>query len=104
MPSLGGRRIQHEWCVRSGRVGMPIERAIRGDHSLIHDIPSSPATQSSDAFRHVALFYAGERAFVDAIGAFVRDSVSAGEPALVVVSARKIELLRAELGDAADRV
>jgi anti-sigma regulatory factor (Ser/Thr protein kinase) len=71
---------------------------------LIHEFPSSQATQSSETFRHVALLYAGERAFVDAIAAFIRDGVSAGEPALVVVSARKIELLRAELGDAADRV
>jgi anti-sigma regulatory factor (Ser/Thr protein kinase) len=71
---------------------------------LIHDFPSSSATQSSGTFRHVALLYAGERAFVAAIAAFIRDGVTAGEPALVVVSARKIELLRAELGDAADRV
>jgi anti-sigma regulatory factor (Ser/Thr protein kinase) len=71
--------------------------------TLIHDF-SSPADQASGTFRHVALMYAGERAFVDAISAFIRDGVSAGEPALVVVSARKIELLRSELGDAADRV
>jgi anti-sigma regulatory factor (Ser/Thr protein kinase) len=71
---------------------------------LIHDISSSPDAQTSESFRHVALLYAGERAFVDAIAAFIRDGVAAGEPALVVVSARKIELLRAELGDAADRV
>jgi anti-sigma regulatory factor (Ser/Thr protein kinase) len=71
---------------------------------LIHDISSSPDAQAPESFRHVALLYEGERAFVDAISAFIRDGVAAGEPALVVVSARKIELLRAELGDAADRV
>jgi anti-sigma regulatory factor (Ser/Thr protein kinase) len=52
----------------------------------------------------VALLYAGEQAFVEATAAFLRDGVIAGEPALVVVSARKIELLRAELGDLAERV
>jgi anti-sigma regulatory factor (Ser/Thr protein kinase) len=71
---------------------------------LIHEFSSSQADQASDTFRHVALLYAGERSFVEAISAFIRDGVAAGEPALVVVSARKIELLRDELGDAADRV
>ena len=71
---------------------------------MIQDLSSpSPATQH-DAFRHVALMYAGERAFVDATAAFLRDGIAAGEPALVVVSARKIELLRAELGDDSERV
>lgn len=71
---------------------------------MIHDISSSPDTRPSETFRHVALLYAGERSFVNAIAAFIRDGVAAGEPALVVVSAHKIELLRAELGDDADRV
>lgn len=71
---------------------------------MIQDLSSpSPATQH-EAFRHVALMYAGERAFVDATAAFLRDGIAAGEPALVVVSARKIELLRAELGDDSERV
>ncbi len=70
----------------------------------MEDLATSPAMQAEDRFRHVALFYAGERAFVDACAAFVRDGVTAGEPALVVVSARKIDLLRAELGELADRV
>ena len=72
---------------------------------MISDLPSSSsATQHDDAFRHVALMYAGERSFVDATAAFLRDGIAAGEPALVVVSARKIELLREELGDSAERV
>jgi len=70
---------------------------------LIQDSTSSPA-QATHAFRHVALFYAGERPFVNAISAFIRDGVAAGEPVLVVVGARKIELLRHELGDLAERV
>lgn len=82
---------------------MPEPRALRGD-LLIEDLTTDPAKQTEDSFRHVALFYAGERAFVDTTAAFLRDGIAAGEPALVVVSDRKIDLLRAELGDVADRV
>lgn len=64
--------------------------------------PEAPA--APDSFRHAALFYSGERSFLDATGAFIRDGISAGEPTLVVVSARKIELLRKELGDLASEV
>jgi anti-sigma regulatory factor (Ser/Thr protein kinase) len=52
-------------------------------------------------FRHEALFYAGRDDFVRRIAAFLRDGVKAGEPALVVVDAAKIALLREELGDTA---
>jgi anti-sigma regulatory factor (Ser/Thr protein kinase) len=72
---------------------------------MVHDLPSRPAQSpdTHDAFRHAALFYSGERAFVDATAAFIRDGVAAGEPTLVVVSARKIGLLKAELGPVAER-
>jgi anti-sigma regulatory factor (Ser/Thr protein kinase) len=52
-------------------------------------------------FRHEALFYAGRDDFVRRTAAFLRDGVEAEEPALVVVDAAKIALLREELGDAA---
>jgi anti-sigma regulatory factor (Ser/Thr protein kinase) len=52
-------------------------------------------------FRHEALFYAGRDDFVHRTGAFLRDAVETEEPALVVVDAAKIALLREELGDAA---
>jgi anti-sigma regulatory factor (Ser/Thr protein kinase) len=55
-------------------------------------------------FRHEALFYAGRDDFVRRTGAFLRDAVEAEEPALVVVDAAKIALLREELGDAAGGV
>jgi anti-sigma regulatory factor (Ser/Thr protein kinase) len=55
-------------------------------------------------FRHEALFYAGRDDFVRRTAAFLRDGVEAEEPALVVVDAAKIELLREELGDAASGV
>src|SRR5919206_3552005 len=51
-------------------------------------------------FRHEALFYAGRDDFVRRTAAFLRDGIEAEEPALVVVDAAKIALLREELGDA----
>ena len=80
-------------------------RVFRSDLFLIRDLPSSSsAAQDAETFRHVALFYGGEQSFVDATSAFLRHGIAAGEPALVVVSAHKIDLLRAGLGDLADRV
>jgi anti-sigma regulatory factor (Ser/Thr protein kinase) len=61
--------------------------------------------QSHDAgFRHDALFYEGTDGFVARTSAFIRDSVTEGEPILVVVSEEKIELLRRELGGDPDGV
>jgi anti-sigma regulatory factor (Ser/Thr protein kinase) len=56
------------------------------------------------SFRHEALLYAGEDEFVAETAAFIRAGVEAGEPALVVVSARKIDRLREELGGNAEGV
>ena len=60
--------------------------AVRGDH------------ESDAGFCHEALLYSGQDEFLQATAAFIRDGISAGEPALVVVSAEKIALLRGELG------
>jgi anti-sigma regulatory factor (Ser/Thr protein kinase) len=60
---------------------------------------ASTAERPSGGFEHQALFYAGEGEFVARTSAFVRDAVERSEPILVVVSAPKIDLLRAELGD-----
>jgi anti-sigma regulatory factor (Ser/Thr protein kinase) len=48
--------------------------------------------------------YAGIDEFVAGMSAFLRVGVAAGEPTLVVVSARKIRLLREALGAGADAV
>jgi anti-sigma regulatory factor (Ser/Thr protein kinase) len=56
------------------------------------------------AYRHEALIYAGEDDFVARTTRFLRDGVQAGEPALVVVAARKIALLRESLGGDAEGV
>jgi anti-sigma regulatory factor (Ser/Thr protein kinase) len=66
--------------------------AVRGDHVI------------AAAFRHEALLYAGREEFLQGTAAFIRDGIAAGEPALVVVSAEKVGLLREELGGDADDV
>lgn len=60
----------------------------------------SIATDHSHAqgFRHEAMLYTGERGFAAGALRFLREGVALGEPALVVVSARKIALLREALG------
>ena len=50
------------------------------------------------AFRHEALFYAGDDDFVTGTSSFIRDGLASDEPTLVVVSAKKIEMLKEELG------
>ncbi|HEY8466907.1 MAG TPA: sensor histidine kinase [Solirubrobacterales bacterium] len=55
-------------------------------------------------FHHEALLYEDEREYAIGVGDFVRDGVEAGEPVMVAVDARKAALLRAELGELAERV
>lgn len=57
-----------------------------------------------DVFRHEALFYSGERDFVKQTLPFIRDSIDSQEAILVLVSERKIQLLREELGNATRQV
>jgi hypothetical protein len=52
-----------------------------------------------DPFKHEAFLYAGDNEFVAGLSAFIRDGLSAEEPTLVVVGARRIDLLREDLGD-----
>src|SRR5947209_12165406 len=55
-------------------------------------------------FRHEALFYSVRDDFVRRTAVFLRDAVATEEPALVVVDAAKIALLREELDGAAHAV
>lgn len=57
-----------------------------------------------DSFRHEALFYDNDQEFLDGTTPFIRGGVDAGEPILVVVDCRKIQLLTDELGDASEKV
>lgn len=52
-----------------------------------------------DAFRHEALFYAGEPDFLLGTLPFIRQGLEQGDSVLVVESAEKISLLRRELGE-----
>jgi anti-sigma regulatory factor (Ser/Thr protein kinase) len=61
----------------------------------------SPTRQQ---FSHEVVFYAGAGDFAARTAGFVRQGVAAGEPVLVMVTADKIELLKADLGEVADRV
>jgi anti-sigma regulatory factor (Ser/Thr protein kinase) len=56
------------------------------------------------AFRHEALFYAGEDEFLASTVPFIVDGLERDEPVLVVVDAPKIDALRNALGGAADDV
>jgi anti-sigma regulatory factor (Ser/Thr protein kinase) len=60
---------------------------------------TTPAT-----FHHEALFYAGDDEFVERCGSFVEKGLEQGEPVLVMVGSRKLERLRAALGERAERV
>ena len=55
-------------------------------------------------FHHEAVFYEGDDQFVDRSVAFAHDGLARSEPVLVMVGARKIELLRAALGTRAEDV
>ena len=57
-----------------------------------------------DEFRHEALLYAGMADFLEGTVPFIRGGLEAGEPVLVVESAAKIALLKAELGPDAESV
>jgi anti-sigma regulatory factor (Ser/Thr protein kinase) len=50
-----------------------------------------------EGFRHEALLYAGEDEFVARTARLIRESLAAGDPALVMVTGDKIEHLRSEL-------
>jgi anti-sigma regulatory factor (Ser/Thr protein kinase) len=66
-------------------------------------LPKTPAPTMQiapdRAYRHEAMLYAGDDGFVEGVAPFVRAGVAAGEPVLVVVPARKIDMLRAAIGD-----
>jgi len=78
-------------------------RGTRGERPVSASVVADP-TSVEDGFRHEAFFYGGEREFVAGASAFLRQGVEAAEPALVVVSARKIDLLRRQLGADAHQV
>jgi anti-sigma regulatory factor (Ser/Thr protein kinase) len=67
-------------------------------------VATAERAAAPDAFRHEALFYAGDDEYLDLAVPFLREGVAREEPVLVVVLAPKIGLLRDALGDDADGV
>lgn len=65
-------------------------------------LAGSPSSESP--FRHEAFLYADEGEFLEGTTAFIRDAVVVREPILVVVSSRKIDLLRKRLESDAGKV
>jgi anti-sigma regulatory factor (Ser/Thr protein kinase) len=59
---------------------------------------------TESAFCHEAAFYEDEEEFLETTVPFIRCGLEAGEPILVAVGRRKIELLEDELGDDAAQV
>lgn len=57
-----------------------------------------------DSFRHEALLYNGDAEFLAGTVPFIEHGIAAGEPVLVVESARKISMLRGALSIGADEV
>ncbi|WP_250574114.1 anti-sigma factor RsbA family regulatory protein [Nonomuraea sediminis] len=58
----------------------------------------------ADPFVHPALFYRGDREYVDTTTAFIREGLDAGEPVAVAVPGRNLALIRSGLGAAAEKV
>jgi anti-sigma regulatory factor (Ser/Thr protein kinase) len=65
--------------------------AVHGDHK-------------TNGFCHEAFLYGDDEEFLHGTAGFIRSGLAAGEPALVIVDARKIRLLRGELGSEAEHV
>ncbi|MEV0224469.1 anti-sigma factor RsbA family regulatory protein [Streptomyces sp. NPDC050704] len=59
---------------------------------------------ASDTFVHPALFYRGEKEYVDGTVPFIRDGLTAGEPVAVAVPGPNLAVLRAALGEDATGV
>jgi anti-sigma regulatory factor (Ser/Thr protein kinase) len=57
-----------------------------------------------DLFDHWGLLYQDAAHYVAVVTAFVRSALAAGQPALVAVPGRNLDLVREEMGQEADRV
>jgi anti-sigma regulatory factor (Ser/Thr protein kinase) len=63
-----------------------------------------PGARAKTAFHHEALFYSGDDGFLAGTVPFLRESVDAQQPALVVVNAARIEMLESALAGSSDHV
>ncbi|MCQ9130134.1 anti-sigma factor RsbA family regulatory protein [Streptomyces hilarionis] len=62
------------------------------------------AVATHEAFEHPALFYRGEREYLDGTVSFVREGLDLGEPVAVAVPGPNLELIRNALGARAEDV
>jgi anti-sigma regulatory factor (Ser/Thr protein kinase) len=62
------------------------------------------ALTAAATFHHEAVFYAGNDEFVDRSLTFAHDGLERDEPVLVMAGSKKLELLRAALGERAEDV
>ncbi|MGH2891223.1 MAG: anti-sigma factor RsbA family regulatory protein [Solirubrobacteraceae bacterium] len=53
---------------------------------------------------HPALFYGDDDDYLDGVASFVRDGLDAGEPVLVAVPGRRVELVRSELDGSSEQI
>ncbi|MGN6188203.1 MAG: anti-sigma factor RsbA family regulatory protein [Conexibacter sp.] len=75
------------------------------DHTrLCGGAPTGAADAVAPGFQHEAMLYAGDEDFLEGALRFLREGLARGEPAMVMVDARKIALLREALGADAERV
>jgi anti-sigma regulatory factor (Ser/Thr protein kinase) len=66
--------------------------------------PDQPAKEYPDGFHHEALLYPGATEFMTGVLSFLRPALDAGHPALVLLTAAKIDAVRSALGSAAEKV
>jgi hypothetical protein len=67
----------------------------------VRTVTSTYTERDREVFEHEAFLYADGEEFLAGVVPFLREGVAAGEPALVVVDADKIDRLRSRLnGDA----
>jgi anti-sigma regulatory factor (Ser/Thr protein kinase) len=74
--------------------GIARSLAVHGDHDH----------EADAGFCHEAFLYGSQEQFLHGTATFIRDGLDNDEPALVVVDARKVRLLRGELGQDAEHV
>lgn len=67
-------------------------------------LPAPTREAQPPQFDHLGMFYEDDTQYVGGVSAFVRSAVEAGQPVLVAVPARNLEVLRQGMGADADRV
>jgi anti-sigma regulatory factor (Ser/Thr protein kinase) len=65
---------------------------------------AAPGRKAEDPFDHPALYYSGDREYLEGTVPFVEAALAADEPVAVAVPGPNLELLRGALGTAAARV